>query len=237
VNSKRLEKNQKPVPFLLTDIKPHISSWMAASSKSDHLSFIPQSVDATNPPTAVTSTSATATATATATDPSDFFSSTRIFRLYSLAFHHFPDPLARSVLASTLATADGFAILELQDRRLASLLLMLLVPWLVFAASLFWFWYDPLHLLLTYVLPVLPLLVAFDGAVSALRTREFSEVVALIDDVLTAGDGGEGECVREEDGGSGMVVRRGEWVFEGGRELHTWPIGYMNWVVGYKKPA
>ncbi|KAF2141383.1 uncharacterized protein K452DRAFT_228869 [Aplosporella prunicola CBS 121167] len=217
VNQKRAQRKQQPIPFRLTDISPHIDAWMAAAAQSSHLSFVPQSVDATDPPPAVIST--------TNNSPSDpeYTSGTRVFRLYCLAFHHFPDDLARRTLVSTLGTADGFAILELQDRRLLSLLMMALDFGLVLLVTPFWFWNDPLQLLFTYLLPVLPAVLSFDGAVSALRTRTFGEVVRLVE----AGREGEAGVVGEV----GTLERWG-WRFRGGRELHTWPIGYFNYVVG-----
>jgi hypothetical protein len=235
---------------------------MAASAKSDNLSFIPQSVDATNPPVSVTSANAVSTEanhvalpngqssneerrrggshgshSTSHTQPQDeFFSDTRIFRLYCLAFHHFPDALARDVLKSTFATADGFAIVELQDRRLGSLLLMFLDFFLVFGASIFWFWKDPVQLLLTYVLPIIPPVMSFDGMVSSLRTREFKEIMALVDDVLGSDHDAKVTLEREDEHGNmTLIAERKGWVFEGGREMHTYPIGYMNWVIGYKR--
>lgn len=227
MNQKRAERNKPPLPFTLTDIKPHIDAWMAASAHSANLSFIPQPVDATDPPAAVIST----TSPASNTD-AQFSSDTRVFRLYCLAFHHFPDDLARKVLASTMDTSDGFAILELQDRRLASFLLMFLDFWLMFVVTIFWFWKDPLQLLFTYIVPILPFTLSFDGCVSSLRTRTFLEVMTLVDKSLeTALQSSQGRAVRKVLQQSGTAEIEG-WVFKGGREMHTWPIGYMNYVIG-----
>jgi hypothetical protein len=232
LNSSRINAQQKPVPFLLTDIKPHIDSWMAASAKSDYLSFIPQKVDATDPPISVTSFSSDAAERA---EGSEFFSDTRIFRLYCLAFHHFDDAMAKKVLQSTFATADGFAIIELQDRRLTSLVLMVLDMFLIFAASIFWFWRYPVHLIFTYLIPILPPIMAFDGIVSSLRTREFDEVMSLVDDALGLSTAASEPLETiNRSGQTVKTVQKGDWVFEGGRQMHTWPIGYLNWVVGYK---
>lgn len=230
VNTKRKTLSQPPIPFVLSDIHPHLDSWIKACSQSANLSFIPQSVDATDPPAAVISRSSAAERPA-----SPFRSDTRVFRLYCLAFHHFNDELATKVLKSTMETSDGFAIIELQDRHLSSLILMMLDFFLVFLASILWFWRDPLMLLLTYVIPIMPFIMSFDGAVSSLRTRTFEEVLALMD---SEGDGKGGEVAVEMDGDGReiQVGKRGEWVFKSGREMHTWPLGYMNWIVGYKKP-
>ncbi|TKA75748.1 hypothetical protein B0A49_02583 [Cryomyces minteri] len=159
VNQERASQGEKPIPFLLSDIHPHLDAWITASSRSAHLSFVPQSVDATHPPVSVTSR------TATFNNPAEAYTSdTRVFRLYCLAFHHFPDALARKTLASTLATSDGFAIIELQDRHVFSLALMALDLLLVFFVSPLWFWGDWLRLLFTNIVPLLPVIQAFDGA-------------------------------------------------------------------------
>ncbi|KAL0258848.1 hypothetical protein SLS55_006352 [Diplodia seriata] len=227
VNKKRAERNKPPIPFTMTDIKPHIDAWMTACSRSPNLSYFPQPVDATDPPPAVIST----TASANSTD-AQHSSNTRVFRLYCLAFHHFPDDLARKVLESTINTSDGFAILELQDRRLASLILMILDFWLMFVVTILWFWHDPLQLLFTYLIPILPFTLSFDGLVSSLRTRTFMEIMALVDSSLeTALHGAQGRVFRRVLQETGTAEIEG-WVFKGGRELHTWPIGYMNYVVG-----
>ncbi|KAF1989086.1 hypothetical protein K402DRAFT_327245 [Aulographum hederae CBS 113979] len=243
VNADRTEKGLAPIPFLLTDIKPHLDSWIAAVENSDRLSFVPQPVDATNPPAAAISESSGSTSRALG-HGYNARNDSRVFRLYCLAFHHFDDEMAAKVLKSTMDTAEGFAILELQERRLGSLVLMLLDFYLLFFVGIFWFWREPLILIFTYVFPILPFVQSFDGFVSALRTRTFDEVISLIPTKeVVAYDPGNQDGSPEEEVREGPVwdaksqlwfARRGDWVFEGGRELHTWPIGYMNWVVGRK---
>lgn len=76
----------------------------------------------------------------------------------------------------------------------------------------------------TYVVPIVPFALVFDGVVSALRTRTFEEVLRLIDDNDTRRNG---------YGKDGNVDN--DWVFEAGWKMHTWPIGYMNWIVGKRR--
>lgn len=238
VNEKRKSNGEEPIPFVLSDIHPNLDSWNRACSQSDNLSFIPQPVDATDPPVAVISQCSPA-ANNPDTAANEFRSDTRVFRLYNLAFHHFPDALARKVLRSTMESSDGFAIVELQDRRLASLILMVLDLFLVFIVSVLWFWWDPLMLVFTYIVPLMPFVMGFDGMVSSLRTRTFDEVLALMDDDDGDGTKTNASGISLETDGEGdamQVARRGDWVFRSGREMHTWPLGYMNWIVGVKKP-
>jgi hypothetical protein len=227
VNEKRTRLGQPPIPFLLTDIRPHLDAWIKVCAESDNLSFIPQSVDATDPPIAVVSATSAANSSS-----SRFSSDTRVFRLYCLSFHHFPDDLARKVLKSTIDTADGFAIIELQDRYLTSLLLICLFFPLQFLTTLFWFWRDPVQLIFTYIMPIVPCVVTFDGWVSCLRTRSFEEVMKLM-----GKETGLTEISTVVDGQGRVVQRckRKDWTFEARNQVHTWPLGYMNWIVGYKK--
>jgi hypothetical protein len=233
LNGRRLHENSRPISFLMTDIKPHISSWKVLAAQSASLGYISEPVDATNPPAAVISGHANISPNSGITQPKS-----RIFRLYCLSFHHFNDDMAKRVLKSTLETADAFAIIELQDRRFWSLILMILNFFVVLFGSVGWFWDDPIHLTLTYVIPVLPVILVFDGIVSALRTRQFDEIISLIDDVL----GKPQEKLPIPEGQKKEFRRfgkfsttRGAWMFQGGSKRHTFPIGYMNWFVGYKE--
>ena len=234
VNARRQEQSKLPIPFVLTDIHPHLDSWIKLSSESANLSFIPQPVDATNPPTAVKSKSSPS-----ANSSSPYRSDTRVYRLYCLAFHHFSNRLARKVLQSSIESSDGFAIVELQDRHLSSLILMLLDFILIFVVTLPWFWRDPIQLLFTYVIPIMPFIMSFDGLVSCLRTRTFQEVLALIDTEVSGSVGVEASRISkeiDEDGRIIQIAKRQDWVFKCGREMHTWPFGNMNWIIGYKSP-
>lgn len=253
MNSSRTRThNQPPIPFLLSDISPHLDAWVDLSASSDNLSFIPQPVDATAPPPSVISVTApvtrgtdegadagagttrTGAAQARPQAISDVDSGRKIFRLFSLSFHHFDDVLAAKVLRSSLETADGFAIIELQDRRAWSLLLMLLDFPLLMLVTLFWRWRDPLHLIFTYAIPVLPLVQMFDGLVSCLRTREFDELLALMGKSNDDGRKDDVRVHRLEGKCAEVSISGARWIVTGGSQMHTWPVGYMHWFVGRK---
>lgn len=216
----------QPVPFLLSDLYPNLEAWIQHSSRSDNLGFIPQRVDATNPPFAAISCTTPGDKDA-ALNQGFEHDGRKVFRLFCLSFHHFDDEGAKRVLKSTMETSDAFAIVELQDRRIGSLALMLLEFWLLVLVMWLWFWEDWVALACTYLLPVLPAVHALDGFVSCLRTRTFDEVVALVDEVL-------GKPGSSHLKGTGVTVRRRDWTFTSVRMLHTWPVGYLNAVVGRK---
>ena len=194
----------KTVDFVLTDIAPHIPAWTLAANKSSMLHFIPKPIDASDAPDDMLDSLTLQQRTM----------SRRIFRLFSLAFHHFPDPLAKSILANTLKTSSGFAILELQARNLPSLIMMALMGPLLLLITPFYFWRDPVHLIFTYLIPIIPFVVVFDGFISSVRTRTGEEIKAMIDSL--------------EAGASR------DWEIRWGSEWHTWAIGEMTWVIGMK---
>ena len=222
----RARAGRSPVPFYLSDISPNLDAYVSHASHSANLSFIPDPVDATNPPFAAISSS-TPGDKAAARERGYEHDGCKVLRLFSLAFHHFDDEGAKRVIKSTMNTSDAVVIFELQERRAGSLLLMLLEPFLVYMMAIFWFTDDWFYLALTYLVPVLPALHSFDGLVSCLRTRTFEEYVQLLDDSL-------GLKHQSKASGPLVTVQRGDWVFTNRRTLHTWPLGYMNVIIGMK---
>jgi hypothetical protein len=85
---------------------------------------------------------------------------------------------------------------------------------LMFLITPFYFWRSPGHLFFTYIIPVIPFVLVFDGYVSSLRTRSAEEVQALMKKCEVSCDG---------------------WTVISGHEQHTWPTGYMTYVIGVKK--
>jgi hypothetical protein len=222
----RARDGRSPVAFYLSDISPSLDAYMLHASRSANLSFIPDPVDATNPPFAAISSSTRGDKEA-AKEAGYEHDGCKVLRLFSLAFHHFDDEGAKRVIKSTMDTCDAVVIFELQERRIGSLLLMLLEPFLVYIMAIFWFTDDWLYLALTYLLPVMPMVHSFDGLVSCLRTRTFVEFVELLDDSIGKERGNKAS-------GPLVTVRRGDWMFTSCRTLHTWPLGYMNVIVGMK---
>ncbi|KAI5200529.1 hypothetical protein E4T39_05651 [Aureobasidium subglaciale] len=228
INSARTRAGHQPIPFRLSDFHPNLDAWMPLATHSANLSFIPQSVDATDtlhaPPLVVSKTSSLPNSTG----------DHKSIHLYSLSFHHFEDASAQKIMTNTLATADGLCILELQDRTLGMLLLMTGEFFLLFLLTIFWFPYSPLHLMFTYIIPVLPFVQAWDGLVSCLRTRSFEETLSLAERALED----KAKIVTYENtkvDEKVTVAVCGDWKFVGVRRLHTWPFGYMNAFLAQKR--
>ena len=97
LNGELRAKGEEEVKFVLTDISPHVGAWEVAARKSANVSFIPQSIDATDAPSAET-----------LLKDVPGVKGKKVLRLFSLAFHHFDDGLAAKVLENTVETSDGF---------------------------------------------------------------------------------------------------------------------------------
>lgn len=219
--TRRNESTTNPggVDFVLTDIAPHVAAWTAAAKRSAHLHFVSAPVDAAAaPPDLLSGLALSSRDHDTGSQPK------QVFRLFSLAFHHFPDTLARAILADTLRSSAGFAVLELQARSAASLLTVLLIGPLLWLVAPVFFWRDPGFLFFTYVVPVIPFVVVFDGLVSSLRTRTGEEVGRMVEDVW-----------QEMEGEAGTAESVGRWDVRWGSEWHTRPIGELGWVIGVKE--
>jgi hypothetical protein len=103
----------------------------------------------------------------------------RGFRTIFSSFHHFPDTVARAVLADAVQRSEGFATAEVTSRTLrafATIWLMPLFAWLLTPQMRPFRWS---RLVLTYLVPVIPLVVLWDGLVSCFRTRTPEELLAL----------------------------------------------------------
>ena len=108
------------------------------------------------------------------------------------AFHHFPPKTARAVLADAFQQRQPICIFEATSRSPVSIATCLLIPLLVFVltpsirpVSLF-------QIFFTYLIPLLPLLIFFDGLVSQLRTYSVEELRDLTRDLDS--DGYVWEC-------------------------------------------
>ncbi|MBV9503205.1 MAG: hypothetical protein JO138_27850 [Acidobacteriaceae bacterium] len=98
------------------------------------------------------------------------------------AFHHFPFKQARAVITDAVLKRQPIAIFELTSRTPKGLFSMLLSPIGVW-------WLTPRmkkigwkKWLLTYVLPLIPVVVLIDGIISCLRTYSIGELNSMATD-------------------------------------------------------
>jgi hypothetical protein len=107
------------------------------------------------------------------------------FRTMFTSFHHFPPEEARAILQNAVDASQSIGVFEITRRALSTISLMF--PW-----ALLLFVFTPLirpfrwsRLLWTYVVPIIPFVLLFDGVVSCLRTYRPQELRGIIEQ-LTA---------------------------------------------------
>lgn len=160
--SRRLQKSAPAsLQILLTDKYPNLAAFQSASAVSqNHIAYHPAPVDATKVPPELCG-----------------------FRTMFTSFHHFQPAEARTVLQDAVDARQGIGVFEVTRRAPTAIALMFLWALLPF---LFSPWIRPFRwsrLLFTYVLPIIPLVLLFDGVVSCLRTyrpQELREIIAKL---------------------------------------------------------
>jgi hypothetical protein len=102
------------------------------------------------------------------------------FRTMFSSFHHFPPEEARAILQNAIDAGQSIGIFEITRRAPLTITLM-------FAWALMPFVFTPLirpfrwsRLFFTYLVPIIPLVLLFDGVVSCLRTYQPQELREII---------------------------------------------------------
>jgi hypothetical protein len=103
------------------------------------------------------------------------------------ALHHFRPEQARAVLADAQAKGVPIAVFEMLHRTPGGLLTTLLIPLFVLLFTLLIRPLTPLRLLFTYVVPLMPLLIFWDGLASTLRMYNPAELRAMTDSLAREG--------------------------------------------------
>ena len=218
LNARRRQNGiSEPADFVLTDISPHVSAWKQAAAESSHLHFIQTSVDATSSPGLLLESKSLVLSSLASSEAMQRLRHCKTFGLFFLAFHHFPDDLAKGILRAALdptAGSAGFAVFELQGRSIREIAMVSLIPLLIMLVAPFFFIADPIMMAFTYAIPVIPLILAFDGIVSCLRSRTEEEIMDLVK-----------RCGADLD----------HWRFMTGSEMHTWPLGRMRYFAALRR--
>jgi hypothetical protein len=156
--SRKLQPEAQVFHILLTDKRPNLRAFQNVRLVSEnHIAFYPDSVDAMKVPGELQG-----------------------FRTMFTSFHHFPSEEARAILQNAVDAGQGIGIFEITRRAPSTIGLMF--PW-----ALMPFVFTPLirpfrwsRLLCTYVVPIIPLVLLFDGVVSCLRTYRPEELREMI---------------------------------------------------------
>jgi len=97
------------------------------------------------------------------------------------AFHHFPPEYAEKILEDALRKGKGIFILEPYERKVGNLLMTLCFGLFIGMLSPFFSkQIRPLNVLLCTLIPIVSLMVQFDGIVSVLRTYEPKEILEML---------------------------------------------------------
>lgn len=102
------------------------------------------------------------------------------FRTIFSAFHHFGPEQARAVLSSAVASGRGIGVFEVARRGVRTLLVISVLPLLILWLTP---WMRPFRwsrLLWTYLVPVIPIVIGYDGVISCLRTYSQEELHELV---------------------------------------------------------
>jgi hypothetical protein len=150
-------QQSRSMRILLTDKFPNVQAFQRANSLSNGaLEFVAESVDATDVPDEMVG-----------------------FRTLFASFHHFHPVQARAILSDAVKKPQGIGVFEATHRSALAILLMFLIPLLVLIFTPFIRPFRWSRLLWTYVVPLVPFVVLFDGIVSCLRTYNPTELQAL----------------------------------------------------------
>jgi hypothetical protein len=112
----------------------------------------------------------------------------RGLRTQFLSFHHFNPDDARQILQDAVDKGVPIVVVEIQRRDWPNLLKNLLSPVTVLLTTPFIRPFRWRKLLFTYAIPVVPLVVGWDGVVSVLRTYNEGELREIIDTLNGAED-------------------------------------------------
>ncbi|MGA2354939.1 MAG: hypothetical protein ABSG02_10600 [Terriglobales bacterium] len=96
------------------------------------------------------------------------------------SFHHFPPEAARAILQDAVDAKRGIGIFELPRRAPSTILSTFAFVLMLFVCTP---WIRPFHwsrLLWTYLIPILPFVLLFDGVVSCLRTYRPEELREMV---------------------------------------------------------
>lgn len=152
-----LKKNVPHLQITLTDLFPNLSAFEYSSNKASNIVYLTAPEDTRNVPENLNG-----------------------LRTLLLSLHHFKPNDASSILQNAVDTHSAIAVFEAQERTFLSLLAMFLSPITVLLTTPF---IKPIkigRLIFTYLLPIVPLFVWWDGIISALRTYSVIEMNELV---------------------------------------------------------
>ncbi len=97
-----------------------------------------------------------------------------------LSFHHFKPVYAKQILQNSVDNNNVMLIVESQDRSFQSLLAMFFSPISLWLMTPMIKPFSFLRIIFTYLIPILPIFVWWDGIISSLRTYSVDELKQMV---------------------------------------------------------
>lgn len=135
------------------------------------------------------------------------------FRTMFSSFHHFQPEQARGILRDAVGKDCGIGIFEATPRNIKPLILMLLTPLIALFLTPGIRPFRWSRIIFTYLIPIIPLVICFDGIVSVLRTYTPDELLQMASD-----------------------ADRENYVWEAGEEKSPKTPVPVVYLIGYPKP-
>ena len=156
----RLSEHLKPsfpdLKIILTDYFPNISAFQEMQKRDAIFQYETASVNALDVPPSL-----------------------KGFRTQFLSFHHFKEAEALQILQNAVNNKVPIGIFEGQERTIGNLIKNLFSPIFILLTTPFIRPFKLSRILFTYIIPIVPLFVMWDGAVSVLRTYTPEEMKAM----------------------------------------------------------
>jgi len=149
-------RDSEVTEILLTDLHPNIRATIPC--KAQGIIYCSEPLDAQNVPSML-----------------------KGFRTLFASFHHFPPRKAAAILENAVRSNQGIGVFEITERRFSVILRVLITsPLIALFLVPFFRPFRLAYLFWTYIIPVIPLLIAFDGTISCFRTYTVEELRDMI---------------------------------------------------------
>lgn len=155
--NEQLLENHPDLKITLTDFYPNLPAFEHTKKQAENFDFVKTPVDARDVPAELDG-----------------------LRTQFLSFHHFKPKDAKRILQNAVDSGSSIAIFEAQERSFLSLFAMMFSPITAFLITPFIRPFKLGRLVFTYLIPIVPFFVWWDGMVSSLRTYSVEEMNALV---------------------------------------------------------
>ncbi len=155
--NEELVNNMPDLQIHLTDYFPNLEAFEYTTSLASNITYSKEPIDARDVPKTKSG-----------------------LRTLFLSFHHFKPADASKILENAVTSNQPIFIAEGQERSIPSFLAMFFSPITVLLITPFIRPFSFGRILFTYLIPIVPLFVWWDGMVSSLRTYSVSEMNQLL---------------------------------------------------------